>query len=137
VWEGLAKESQRTKYGRLKRNRQWRGQRNKNPKLCIGSWNIKTLLKPGKMQELAEELAKTRLEIVVLQEIRWSGKGVIKKEDFSLYYSGTKEQLGQAGTGFILMESIMNIVIGFEAINERMCNIRIKGKYNNVSLVNM
>jgi hypothetical protein len=65
---------------------------------------------------------------VALQEIRWSGNGVIKKKDFSLYYSGTKEQLGQAGTGFILMGTIMNNVIGFEAINERICKIRIKGK---------
>jgi exonuclease III len=89
------------------------------------------------MQELAEELAKTRLEVVAIQEIRWSGKGVIKKKDFSLYYSGTKEQLGQAGTGFILKGRITNNVIGFEAINERLCRIRIKGKYNNVTLVNM
>ena len=36
------------------------------------------------MQELAEELAKTRLEIVAIQEIRWSGKGVIKKKDLSI-----------------------------------------------------
>jgi exonuclease III len=97
----------------------------------------KTLLKPGKIQELAEELAKTQLEIVAIQEIRWSGNGVIKKKDFFLYYSGTKEQLGQAGTGFILMGRIINNVIGFEAINERLCKIRIKGKYNNVTLVNM
>jgi hypothetical protein len=46
---------------------------------------------------------KTRLELVAIQVVRWSGNGVIKKKDFSLYYSGTKEQLGQAGTGFILM----------------------------------
>ena len=89
------------------------------------------------MQELAEELAKTQLEVVAIQETSWSGNGVIKKKDFSLYYSGTKEQLGQAGTGFILMGRIRNNVIGFEAINERLCKIRIKGKYTNVTLVNM
>jgi exonuclease III len=89
------------------------------------------------MQELAEELAKTQLEIVAIQEIRWPGNGVIRKKDFYLYYSGTKEQLGQAGTGFILMGRIVNNVIGFEAINERICKIRIKGKYNNMTLVNM
>jgi len=89
------------------------------------------------MQELAEELGKTRLEIVAIQEIRWSGSGVIKKKDFSLYYSGTKEQVGQAGTGFIIMGRTINSVIGFEAINERLCKIRLKGKYNNVTLVNI
>jgi hypothetical protein len=45
----------------------------------MGTWNVKTLLKPGKMQELAEELAKTQLEIVAIQETRWPGTGHIKK----------------------------------------------------------
>ena len=52
---------------------------------------LKRYLKPGKMQELAEELVKTQLEIVAVQEIRWAGTGLIKKKDFSLYYSGTVE----------------------------------------------
>ena len=59
--------------------------KNKSNKLYIGTWNIKTLLKPGKMQELAEELAKTQLEIAAIQETRWSGAALIKKKDFSLY----------------------------------------------------
>jgi len=106
-------------------------------KLHIDTWNVKTLLKPGKMQELAEELAETQLEIVAIQETRWSGIGLIKKKYFSLYYSGTKDQRGQAGTGFILLWRIVNNVIGFEAINERLCKIRIKSKYNNLTLINM
>jgi hypothetical protein len=35
------------------------------------------------------------------------------------------------------MGRIINNGIGFEAINERHCKIRIKGKYNNVTLVNV
>jgi len=57
-------------------------QRNMSNKLCIETWNVKTLLKPGKMQELAEELAKTQLEIVAIQETRWSRTGLIKKNIF-------------------------------------------------------
>jgi hypothetical protein len=89
------------------------------------------------MQELAEELAKTQLEIVAFQETRWSGTGLIKKKDFSLYYSGTEDQIGQADTGFILLGGIINNVIGFEAISKRLCKIRIKSKYNNLTLINM
>jgi exonuclease III len=51
-------------------------------KFCIGTWNVKTLLKPGKMQELAEELAKTQLEIAAIQETRWSRTRLIKKKIF-------------------------------------------------------
>jgi exonuclease III len=89
------------------------------------------------MQELAEELAKTQLEIVAIQETRWSRTGLTKKKDFSLYYSGTKDQIGQAGTGFILSGGIIKNVIGFEAISERLCKIRIKSKYNNLTVINI
>jgi len=72
------------------------------------------------MQVLVEEMAKTQLEIVAIQETKWSGAGLIKKKYLSLYYSG-----------------IIDNIIGFEAINERLCKIRIKSKYNNLTLINM
>ena len=72
----------------------------------MGTWNLKTLFKPGKMQELAEELAKTQIKIAAIQETRWPGTRHIKKKDFSIYYSGTRDQIVQAGTGFILFGRI-------------------------------
>jgi exonuclease III len=70
--------------------------RNNVDKLVIGTWNVKTLLKPGKIQELSEELHKSQMNIVALQEIRWAGNGVISKKYFQLFYSGAKKS-GQAG----------------------------------------
>ena len=106
-------------------------------KLHMGAWDVKKLLRHGKMQELAEELAKTHLEIIAIQETRWPRTGQIKKKDFSIYYSGTKDQIGQAGTGFILLGRTGENVVGFEAINERVCKIRLKSKYNNLTLINI
>ena len=39
-----------------------------------------TMLEPGKMQEIAEQIMQTELQIVSLQEIRWKGQGQIKKD---------------------------------------------------------
>ena len=33
----------------------------------MGMWNILTMLKPGKMQEIAEQIQNTTLQIVALQ----------------------------------------------------------------------
>jgi exonuclease III len=55
----------------------------KTDNLYIGTWNIKTLLKPGKLHELVEEIKKTQIEILALQEVRWPGKGQIIKKDYS------------------------------------------------------
>jgi exonuclease III len=95
-----------------------------------------TLLKPGKVQELAEEIAKPQIEILALQETRWPGKGQINKKDYIFYYSGSKEKTGQAGTGFLLMKKIHKHIIIYELHNERLCKLRAKGKYNNITLIN-
>jgi hypothetical protein len=70
-----------------------------------------TLLKPGKIQELAEEITKTQLKIVALQETIWLGKGQMNKKDYIFYYSGSKEKTGQAG--FLLMKKIQKHIISF------------------------
>jgi len=89
------------------------------------------------MQELAEQISKTQLEILAIQEIKWSGTGLIKKQNYSLYYSGHSSKTGQAGTGFIFLKKMQNYVIGFEPYNERLCKLQLKGKYNNNTLINV
>jgi len=54
-----------------------------------------------------------------------------------LYYSGHSSKTGQAGTGFILLKKMQNYVIGFEPHYERICKVRLKGKYNNIMLINV
>jgi len=95
-----------------------------------------TLLKPGKVQEPPEEIVKTQIEILALQEVRWPGKGQINKKDYLFYYSGTKEKTGQVSTGFLLMNKMQKYIISYELNNERLCKLRIKGKYNNIILIN-
>jgi exonuclease III len=70
------------------------------------------------MQELAEQISKTQLEILAIQEIRWNGTSLIKKQNYSLYYSGHSSKTGQPGTGFLLLKKMQNYVIGFEPYNE-------------------
>ena len=34
------------------------------------------------MQELAEQISETQLEILAIQELRWCGTGLIKKQNY-------------------------------------------------------
>jgi len=52
---------------------------------------------------------------------------LIKKQNYSLYYSGSSGKTAQAGTGFLLLKKMQNYVVGFEPYNERLCKLRIKG----------
>jgi len=95
------------------------------------------MLKPGKMSETAEQMLCTQLQIIALQEIRWKGQGQIKKNAYSLFYSGSEQTTGHFGTGFMVKKEIEKNIVSFTPINEKICTIRLKGKFNNITVINV
>jgi exonuclease III len=77
------------------------------------------------------------MDAVALQEIRWKGKGVIRKPKFTMYYSGNEDRQGNRGVGFIVSKKVTKSVLGFLPICERICTLRIKGKLHNITFVNV
>jgi hypothetical protein len=93
-----AKQSQPINAGQINGQRPRRANRNTDLWLYIDTWNVRTILKPGKMNEIAEQMLRTQLQIIALQEIRWKGHGQIKKNTYSLYYSCSEQTTGHFGT---------------------------------------
>jgi len=133
----LLKKTQRGKAGLITLGRPRHVKRMKDEILDIGTWNVNTMLKTGKMQEIADQIVGSQIQIVALQEIRWKGHGLIKKDKYSVYYSCNLNTTGQAGTGFITQKSAMNKILGFEPISDRICKLRVKGKFHNITLINI
>jgi hypothetical protein len=91
------------------------------------------MLQPGKMMEIADEVLKLGIDLVALQEIRWQGHGEIYKNCFIvLLYSGPENRTGQNETGFIISRKIKESFLECEPINDRLCRIRIRGKFRNL-----
>ena len=44
--------------------------------------------------------------------------------------------MGQTGTDFIVTKKALKYNVGFEPYNEQICKLRIKDKYNNITLIN-
>ena len=58
-----------------------------------------------------------------------------RRTDATFYQSGgTTNKLG---TGFIVRGKMQNRVVGWQPINERMCKLRIKGRFFNYSIINV
>ena len=105
--------------------------------LYIGTWNVMTMLKPGKMKEISEQMLSSQIQIIALQEVRWKGHGQIKKNKYSIYYSCSQQNTGQFGTGFMVKKEIEKNIMSFTPINERICTLRLKGKFHNITLINV
>ena len=79
----------------------------------------------------------TQIEIIELQEIRRKGHGQIKKNKYSLYYSCSQQRMGQLGTGFMVRKEVERNIMSFIPRNEIICILRLKGKFHNITLINV
>ena len=109
----------------------------KSTEFNIATWNVQSMLQAGKMEEIAYELKKYNIQITALQEVRWPHDCWIKKKNYTLLYSGLKASKGQHGTGFLITGWATQCIIGFERIKERMCKMRIKGKFYNMTFISI
>ena len=106
----------------------------KEKELRIGTWNVLTLYKGAALNNLEEQLKQYNTDIIALQEIRWTGQGIIERKNCSLYYSCHKSK-HEFGCGFIVNKKMKYEVMDFKSINHRICTLRIRGRFNNISLV--
>ena len=93
------------------------------------------MLQPRKMMEIADEVLKLGIDLVALQEIRWQGHGEINKKNFIVIYSGPENRTGQYGTGFIISRKVNESILEWEPVNGRLCRIRIRGKFGNLTII--
>ena len=111
-----------------------RQKQEKGHEFWIATWNVLSLYRAGALASLVGELDKYKVRIAALQEIRWRGTDVFRQKQYTIFYSGhTRNTLG---TGFAVARQYESAVIGFKAINERLCTIRMKGQFFNTTIIN-
>jgi exonuclease III len=103
--------------------------------LRIGTWNVRTLYQPGALKKLIEQINKYRCDVTALQEIRWTGSGIMERRDCTMLYScHSKDHM--FGTGFIVHNRAKHLILDFKPINPKIATLRLKGRFFNYTLIN-
>jgi len=74
--------------------------KNEDSENGFGTWNVRTMLQGGKMQEIANELETYNTHIAALQETRWLNERWTDKKDYTLMYGGEINIRGRNGYRF-------------------------------------
>ena len=59
--------------------------------LSIATWNVRTLYQSGKVDNVIQEMAEMKMDILGLAETRWIDSGKFRKEGTTMVYSGGQE----------------------------------------------
>jgi exonuclease III len=102
--------------------------------LRIRIWNVLTLYKGEALRNLDKVLQEYKVDITALQEIHWIGQGIVERRDINIYYSCQKSK-HEFGCGVIVSKNVKHLVIDFIPIDHRICTLRVKGRFNNLSLI--
>jgi hypothetical protein len=97
------------KWGPQNSQNEWTGPKHwkRISEMRIVTWNVCTLYRALAINELVKEMEKYNIDICVLQEIRWPGKGTVIKKNYMILYSGHKSDKHEFETGFYISRNII------------------------------
>lgn len=93
-------------------------------KIRVGTWNVRGLLKDGKLKILESELERCNSTITGISETHWKDSGHFDTGKHTIYYSG-KENNSFGGVAIAIPKLWNNSVLGYNPVNERIMSIKI------------
>ena len=101
--------------------------------ICIGTWNV-MFMNQGKLEVVKQEMAKVNINILGINELKWTRMGEFNSDDHYIYYCG-QESLRRNGVAIIVNKRVWNAVLGCNLKNDRMISVHLQGKPFNITLI--
>ena len=71
---------------------------------CIGTWNVMSM-NQGKLEVVKQEMAKVNINILGINELKWTRMGEFNSDDHYIYYH-EQESLGRNGVALIANKKV-------------------------------
>ena len=84
---------------------------------CIGTWNDRSM-NQGKLQVVKQEMARVKVGILGISELKWTGLGELNSDDHYVYYCW-QESLRRNGVAIIVNEcNLKNVLDAISKMTE-------------------
>ena len=102
----------------------------------VGTWNVRTLLETGAATILATELAKAKINVMALQEVRWPDIGEATCGSYTFLWSGPIPGAPRrAGVALALDSTATASMLAWHPISDRLLTARFRHCFGYLSIV--
>ena len=84
----------------------------------IGTWNVSSM-NQGKLEVVKQEMARVNINILEINELKWTGMGKFNAHDHYIYYCW-QESLRRNGVALIVNKRVWNAALGCNLKNDSM-----------------
>ena len=75
-----------------------------NEQYCIGTWNVRSM-NQGKLEVVIQEMARVNIDILGINELKWTGMDEFNSDDYYIYYCG-QESLRRNGVAIMVNKRV-------------------------------
>ena len=105
-------------------------------KTKIGFWNVRTMYETGKLVQVTAEMRRYNLHVLGVSESRWIGSGRLKTvSGETVLYSERDYELHREGVANTWKKGADRSLLEWKPINSRLIKARLKGRQNNLTLI--
>ena len=88
----------------------------------------------GKLEVVKQEMARVKVDILGISELRWTGMGEFNSDDHYIYYCG-QESLRRNGVAIMVNERVQYTYLDAISKHNRMISVRFQGKPFNITVI--
>ena len=88
----------------------------------------------GKLEVVKQEMAREKVDILAISELKWTGMVEFNSDDQYIYYCG-QESLRRNGVAIMVNKRFQNAVLGCNLKNNRMISVCLQGKPLNITVI--
>ena len=88
----------------------------------------------GKLEVVKQEMARVRIEILGISELKLTKMGEFNSDDHYIYHSG-QESLSRNGVAIIVNKRVQNAVLGCNLKNDTIISVYFQGKPFSIAVI--
>ena len=88
----------------------------------------------GKLEVVKQEMARMKVNILGISELKWTGMGEFSSDDHYIYYC-RQEFLRRNGVALMVNKRVPNAVLGCSLKNDRMISVHLQGEPFHITVI--